>query len=137
MIQKTVLLRCPAERAFQLFTEQISDWWPKTHRPTKDPESRLFIEPAGRFWELSRDGREVELGRVLAWDPPRRLEFDFYLGTNPSQPTAVEVIFTSESEGTRVTIHHRPKSESQDLWSQRAPIFEKSWEAVLAALTNR
>ncbi|HUE22178.1 MAG TPA: SRPBCC domain-containing protein [Bryobacteraceae bacterium] len=137
MIQKSVLLRCPPDKAFRLFTESISEWWPKTHRPTKDPESQLFLEPAGRFWERSRDGREMELGRVLTWEPPRRLALDFYVGTNAAQPTALEVTFTAEGVGTRVTVDHRAKPESEDLWALRAPVFEKSWEAVLTALANR
>jgi uncharacterized protein YndB with AHSA1/START domain len=136
MIQKSVLLRCPSDEAYQLFTTRISEWWPTTHRLTADPESELFLESTGRFWERSRDGREVELGRVLAWEPPHRLALDFYIGTNAAQPTALEVTFTSESEGTRVTVHHSSKPESDDLWTLRAPKFESSWDAVLAALAK-
>ena len=134
MIQKSVLLRCPPDDAFRLFTSRISEWWPVTHRPTKDAESELRIEPTGRFWERACDGREIELGRVLAWEPPNRLALDFYIGTNAEQPTALEVTFTAEAEGTRVTVHHRAKPESAELWNQRAPVFERSWEAVLDAL---
>jgi uncharacterized protein YndB with AHSA1/START domain len=137
MIQKSVLLRCPPDGAFQLFTERISEWWPPTHRLTKDPESKVFLEQTGRFWERAQDGREIELGRVLVWDPPHGLTLDFYMGTNSAQPTAVEVTFNAENEGTRVTVHHRPKAESATLWNQRAPVFERSWEAVLAALATR
>jgi uncharacterized protein YndB with AHSA1/START domain len=137
MIEKSVLLRCAPEAAFQLFTERIAEWWPKTHRPSKDPDSELFLEPAGRFWERSRDGRELELGRVLIWEPPARLALDFYIGTSSAQPTALEVSFTPEMDGTRVTVHHRPKPESEDIWEGRAPSYEKAWDAVLAALANR
>jgi uncharacterized protein YndB with AHSA1/START domain len=138
MIEKSILLRCSADEAFQLFTGRITEWWPPTHRPTKDPESTLHLEQTGRFWERARDGREMELGRVLVWEPPHRLELAFYLGTNPAQPTAVTITFTTENDGarvtTRVTIHHRPTPESADLWNQRAPVFERSWDAVLQAL---
>ena len=71
---------------------------------------------------------------MLSWEPPYRLALDFYIGTNVNQPTALEVTFTSEDTGTRVTVHHRSKPESEDLWAMRAPMFEKSWSAVLAAL---
>jgi uncharacterized protein YndB with AHSA1/START domain len=137
MIQKSILLRCSPQEAFDLFTRRVSEWWPPSHRLTKDPDSELFLESAGRFWERSRDGREMELGRVLAWDPPHRLTLDFYLGSSAEQPTAVEVTFTPEQHGTRVTVDHRPKPESEELWSRRAPVFAKSWDAVLAALANR
>jgi len=137
MIQKSVLLHCAAEKAFQLFTERISEWWPPTHRLTKDPRSELFLEPGGRFWERSTDGREMELGRVLEWEPPRRIALDFYIGTNAAQPTDVVVTFVPEGDGTRVVVDHKPKPESEDLWNARAPIFERSWGAVLTALVNR
>jgi uncharacterized protein YndB with AHSA1/START domain len=137
MIQKSVLLRCPPEGAFQLFTGRISEWWPATHRLTKDPRSELFLEETGRFWERARDGREVEIGRVLAWEPPHRLALDFYLGTSAAQPTAVVVTFTPESQGTRVTVRHQPKAESAGLWNQRSTVYERSWDAVLAALATR
>jgi len=134
VIQKSVFLRCQPQEAFELFATRISEWWPVTHRPTKDPESELFLEESGRFWELARDGREMELGRVRVWEPPHRLALDFYLGTNAEQPTAVEITFTAEDEGTRVTVHHQAKPESADLWNQRAPVFERSWESVLGNL---
>jgi len=137
MIQKSVLLRCSPDEAFQLFTARVSEWWPHTHRLVKDPSSEMFLEETGRFWVRASDGREVDLGHVLIWDSPRRLSMDFYIGTNASQATAVEVTFTPEAEGTRVAIEHRPKPESEDLWSQRAPVFERSWFAVLDALANR
>ena len=137
MIQKSVVLPCPRDKAFQLFTERISEWWPATHRMTRDPNSELFLEASGRFWVRTGDGNEIELGRVVAWEPPHRLALDFYIGTNPAQPTAVEVTFTDEGGATRVTVHHRAKPESEELWNQRAPLFEKSWTTVLAALANR
>jgi uncharacterized protein YndB with AHSA1/START domain len=136
MIRKSILLRCPPDEAFELFTGRISEWWPATHRPTKDPASELFIEPAGRFFERARDGREIELGRVVLWQAPRRIELDFYVGTSAAQPTAVNVTFAAEDKGTRVTVHHRAGPASEELWKGRAPLFEKSWEAVLAALVD-
>lgn len=137
MIQKSVLLALPPVQAFDLFTARISEWWPPAHRPSKDPQSTVLLEPAGRFWELAGDGREFDLGRVLEWDPPHRLMLDFYLGTSAAQPTAVEVTFTAEDTGTRVEVRHKPKPESESLWTQRAPVYERSWQAVLQALQNR
>ena len=136
MIEKSILLRCSPGDAFRLFTERISEWWPKAHRPTQDTESELFLQQTGRFRERSRDGREIELGHVRVWEAPKRLTRDFYMGTSAAQPTAVEVTFAAESDGTRVTIHHRARPESEDLWHQRAAVFERSWESVLAALAN-
>ena len=137
MIQKSVFLSCSIEEAFKRFTERVSEWWPPTHRPSKDPESSLYLEEGGRFWERARDGREAELGRVLSWEPPNRLRIDFYIGSGPEKPTDLEVMFAAEDGGTRVRIHHRSKAGSEDIWTLRAPVFDRSWDAVLAAFANR
>jgi uncharacterized protein YndB with AHSA1/START domain len=133
MIRKSVLLACPPERAFALFTERAGEWWPVSRRHTGDPASQIRIVASGRFWERAGDGTEVELGRVRAWDPPRRLVLDFYPGTDPDHPTDLEVTFAAEGEGTRVTVVHGPTPASAGLWAERAPRFEGSWDQVLAA----
>ena len=71
----------------------------------------------GRFWERATDGREVELGRVLVWEPAKRLILDFYPGTDAQHPTEVVVRFAAENGGTRVVVQHRPKPESAELWA--------------------
>jgi uncharacterized protein YndB with AHSA1/START domain len=139
MIEKTVLLPVDVERAFALFTEEISVWWPPERRHTSDPSSAMFLLASGRFFERASDGREVELGRVRAFEPPKRLLLDWYPGTDAAHPTEVEVLFVAEGgpESTRVTVHHRPTPASEALYPTRAPRYAGSWDLVLAALAKR
>jgi hypothetical protein len=134
MITKSIRLACSAERAFALFTEFASEWWPEARRHTRDPRSEIRMLESGRFWERAGDGHEVELGRVRTWEPPDRLVLDFYPGTDAAHPTEVIVTFTVEGTHTLVTVEHRSTAASESLWTQRAPRFEESWDAVLAAL---
>lgn len=134
MIRKNVLLACSPAKAFDLFTSRISEWWPTTHRATKDPESLLTLDPGGLLVDRASDGREIAMGRVQAWEPPDRLMLDFYPGTGAAQPTAVEITFVAEGEGTRVTILHQPTPASEKLWHERAHLFVRNWDAVLDAL---
>jgi Activator of Hsp90 ATPase homolog 1-like protein len=137
MIEKSAFLECPPERAFALFTEHASDWWPETLRHTSDPASEIRLLASGRFWERATDGREVELGRVIAWEPAQRLILDFYPGTDADHPTKVVVSFAADGEGgTRVVVLHGPKPESADLFAKRAPRFERSWTLMLPALED-
>ncbi len=138
MIEKSVVLPCSIERAFALFTEEISAWWPPDRRHTGDPESTMQLLASGRFYERARDGREVELGRVRAWEPPARLVLDFYPGTDADHPTEVEVRFAGEGapSSTRVTILHRPTPASEALFHGSAPRYHASWDRVLAALVS-
>lgn len=134
MITKSVLLPIGQAAAFKLFTEQISDWWPAERRHTNDQASSLHLHADGRFFERASDGREVELGRVVEWLAPERIVLDFYIATGPAHPTRAEVRFVPEGNGTRVTVSHGPLPVSKDLWTDRAPRYQRSWEAVLTAL---
>ena len=136
MITKSILLPCPPERAFALFTDRISDWWPPERRHTGDPGSVITLANGQRFFERDGAGREVDLGAVRAWDPPARLELDWFPGTDPAHPTRVEVRFVPEGEGTRVLVHHGPAPGSEALFRQRAARYEASWTLVLSALAS-
>ncbi len=136
MIVKSIVLTCSPERAFHLFTSRISDWWPPERRHTNDPNSVLVLSEAGRFFERDRSGNEVELGSVLAWEPPKRLLLDWFPGTDPEHPTRVEVLFDPDGDATRVIVNHGATPASESLFPTRAPRYEASWTLVLAALAN-
>lgn len=136
MIDRSVVLPCAPDRAFALFTGEISRWWPPERRHTGDPSSRITLSAGGSFLERAADGTTVDLGRVRVWEPPARLVLDFYPGTDPEHPTAVEIAFTPEGEGTRVRVLHGPTAASASLFEQRAPTFARSWEIVLGGLRD-
>jgi hypothetical protein len=136
MMVKSVVLSLAPVAAFALFTEKIGAWWPADRRHTKDPASEIFLLESGRFFERARDGHEVELGAVRSWELPHRILLDFFIATGPEKPTEVEIIFAAREGGTHVTVIHRPKPESAALWNERAPRYERSWDAVLAALSR-
>jgi uncharacterized protein YndB with AHSA1/START domain len=104
----------PAE-AFRLFTEEIDLWWRRGRRFRNAPGERGFvaIEPrvGGRLFEsFASDAGEtvVETGRVLAWEPPARLVFEWRaVNFAPHERTEVEVRFAPTSRGTLVTVEHR------------------------------
>jgi uncharacterized protein YndB with AHSA1/START domain len=104
-------VRCPPERAFDAFTREIGAWW----RPNslfaftpRDP-GVLAFEPGeeGRLIETLPNGKVFEIGRVRAWEPPRRLVFAWRQATfAPGQGTEVEVRFDPLGDETRVTVEH-------------------------------
>ena len=136
MIVKSVILACDPGRAFALFTEHAGLWWPAARRHTKDVNSTIRIEPAGRFFERSNDGTEVELGLVHHFETARRLLLDWYPGTGQEAPTRVEVTFEVVDGGTRVTVHHGPGSAGSVAFGRNAAAYARSWDAVLAALAS-
>ena len=134
MIRKSVLLPCDPVVAFSLFTERATDWWSADRRHTGNRASEIRMSADGRFWERATDGREVELGVIRVWDAPRQLVIDCFIGTGSDRPTALTVTFVSAGPSTHVEIDHRPLPISEDVYNERAPIFDRSWDLVLAAL---
>jgi len=133
VIEKSVRLACDPERAFRLLTEEAGAWWPPERRHTKDPGSVIRIEAAGRFYERAIDGREVELGIVRVFSPPRRLVLDWFPGTGPSQPTHVEIVLREDDGGTLVRLTHRAGPYGADEYTRNVAAYERSWSLVLAA----
>jgi mannose-6-phosphate isomerase-like protein (cupin superfamily) len=100
---------CPVERAFALWAEQTSRWWPHGHSVSGAAGLTVTFEPrrGGRIYERTPDGSEHDWGEVLAWEPPHRLAYLWHLRFDRSDATEVEVTFAPTDEGTAVTIEHR------------------------------
>ena len=113
-VRKSLVVRAPQARAFEVFTAGIGRWWPKSHHiGASDPET-VVIEPkvGGRWYERGVDGAECEVGKVLAWDPPGRVVLAWQVSADwkfdPDLVTEVEVRFIPDGQGaTRVELEHR------------------------------
>jgi len=112
-VRKTLRVKVPPPKAFEVFTASMERWWPKSHSVNKSPIERIVIEPriGGRWFERGEYGTECQWGRVLAWEPPRRLLLAWQLTAqwqfDPAFMTEVEVCFIAEGDGTRVEFEHR------------------------------
>lgn len=113
-VKKQLTVEAPIERAFTVFTAQMTRWWPRSHHIGKAPLVQCVVEPAvgGRWYEVCEDGSECTWGKVLAWDPPNRLvlawQLDREFAYDPDVITEVEVVFSALAPGrTRVDFEHR------------------------------
>ena len=116
-VRRSIVVEAPQERAFTVFTEGMSTWWPlETHHIGEQKAEAAVVEPraGGRWYERAADGTECEWGRVIAWEPPERVVFGWHLGPewkydpDESLATEVEVRFVVEGPTTtRVELEHR------------------------------
>jgi hypothetical protein len=113
-IHKEVVVEASKQTAFDVFTQKMDLWWPKSHHIGKSPlvESVLEGKTGGRWYSRHEDGSEVEIGKVLIWDPHDHLTLAWQVNGNfqydPQLVTEVVVNFIPTISGaTRVTMEHR------------------------------
>ena len=113
-IRKTITANAPIERAFAVFATRMGEWWHKEHSIAKGTtQVDVVIEPraGGRWYEKGADGSEHQWGRVLAYDPPRRLVLAWQLNRDfafdPDFETTIEVTFEEKDGSTIVHFEHR------------------------------
>jgi uncharacterized protein YndB with AHSA1/START domain len=124
----TVFVAVAPEDAFAVFTQEIDAWW--RHGPQYriggrhpgrlrfEPEQRSPAAPGGVLVEivdLPGGPRRFEVGRVMVWQPPARLDFE-WRGVNfkDDEVTLVEVVFRPQGDGTLVTVRHSGWSSLRD-----------------------
>ena len=104
-------VKAPADRAFAAFVNDIGAWWqanPMFAFTPRDP-GVLAFEPGegGRLTETLASGKVFEIGKIRAWEPPRRLVFGWRQAAFAAdQDTEVEIRFETVGEETRVTVEH-------------------------------
>jgi uncharacterized protein YndB with AHSA1/START domain len=113
----------PPERAFSLFTEGMTSWWPPEYTWAQRTLEEIAIEPreGGHCFERGPHGFRCDWGRVVTCQPPARIAFTWQISPqrvpqpDPARASLVEVRFTPEGDsGTRVELFHRHFSRHGD-----------------------
>ena len=112
--QAEVTVDASPPEAFALFTEEIGLWWRRDTPYWNDRERGLSvrIEPGigGRFIEVYdlQTGSGLEVGRVTAWEPGRRLVLTWtQVGWPERASTQLEITFEPAAGGdTTVRLEH-------------------------------
>jgi uncharacterized protein YndB with AHSA1/START domain len=112
-IRREVTVGTGRARAFEIFTADMTSWWPSAHHIGSAPIEEVVVEPrdGGRWYTRHQDGSETSTGFVTAWDPPRRVALTWQIGADwayhPDLVTSVEVTFHSDGpDRTRVVLEH-------------------------------
>jgi uncharacterized protein YndB with AHSA1/START domain len=123
---------CDADRAFSLWAEQTTRWWPHGHSVSADRGLTVTFEPrpGGRIYERTPSGAEHDWGEVLAWEPPHRLVYLWHLRFDRADATEVEVTFTPFADGTRVRIEHRGWERLGAVAHERRDRNRRGWASV-------
>src|ERR1700761_9582198 len=113
-INKEIQVAASQETCFTIFTQQMDAWWPKAYHIGACPMRNAVLEPGpdGRWYSTHADGSEVNIGKVLTWDPYGKIVLAWQIDGNfqydPNLITEVEVQFIAEGpESTKVLFAHK------------------------------
>lgn len=144
-VTRTVRVPLPPQRAFDLFTTRMIEFWPATHTIGASPMTEVVIEPhpGGRWFERGEDGSECAWGRVTVWDPPGRLVLLWQIGADwqhdPSLETDVDITFTAEGPAaTRVDLRHGHLERFGDATESIRAVFDSpgGWSGILGGFVT-
>jgi uncharacterized protein YndB with AHSA1/START domain len=140
LVRKSLVVNAPASHVFAVFTERQDTWWPRAHHIGSCAEFTAIVEPrvGGRWYERGKDGSECDWGKVLTWEPPKRLVMTWDINSewkyDPAIATEVELKFIAESaERTRVELEHRKLERYGDKAEMMRGLFDgpEAWEGML------
>ena len=127
-IQKSVTVPLSPDAAFDLFTRDISRWWPAKHtRSGKSVQIEGEPHPGGRITEIAPDGNRFLWG----WDVGRYLSFTWHPGAPEDQATIVAVSFITTKDGTRVDLTQGGFDVLGDLADAVSTTYLRGWALVL------
>ena len=135
-VRTAVDVNVSPERAFELFTARIGDWWDENHHILEAPLAEMIFEPrvGGYIIDRGTDGSECRWARVLAYEPPHRVCFSWdinlrwQLEANPDKTSEVEVTFTPDGPArTRVVLTHRHLDRHGDGWEGMRDAVGSGW----------
>ncbi len=143
-VRKSIRVDAGQAHAFEVFTAGIGRWWPRQMTIGKAPMKTTAIEPrpGGHWYELGEDGSRTDIGKILAWDPPRRFVVSWDINSSWKPDAAVgsevEVRFTADGpNATLVELEHRKfeRMGAEGGASMRKDV-DSGWPGVLEQFKN-
>ena len=139
-----IVVEATQGHAFATFVN-LSAWWPlESHHIGAAVAVAAVIVPrnGGRIYERAADGTECDWGRVLGYEPPGRLRYDWQLTSewkyDPNFHTDVEVRFIVEAANrTRVELRHHVGAYGDQAAEMRAVFMQPGgWPGLLTLLAK-
>lgn len=113
-VAKSVLIEQPVDFCFEQFVRHSLEWWPPTHKLVAGQRTALNFEETvgGAYYEVDEEGNRAEWGRILEWEPGRRIRMSWAIdGTwqpisEDERASRILVTFEPQSQVTKVTLVH-------------------------------
>jgi uncharacterized protein YndB with AHSA1/START domain len=147
-VRAQVVVQAPMDHAFRVFTEGIGSWFPREYNLLPVEIAERVFEPrvGGHVYDRGVDGSECHWGRVLEYEPPRRVLISWDINprwqieTDVRKTSELEVRFISDGpERTRVELEHRNLERHGEGWEQLRDAVggEGGWAGCLVKFAER
>jgi uncharacterized protein YndB with AHSA1/START domain len=138
-VRKSVRVKAPIERAFEVFTSGLTRWWPNQHGVGKKPIEKVLMEPrlGGRWLEICEDGTETQVATITHWEPPHRMVMVWQVNAqwkpDVTMRSEVDVRFTADgSEATLVElVHHKFETMGAEAGASMRKDVDGGWPGLL------
>jgi hypothetical protein len=144
-VRRHVVVGASQQRAFEVFTAEMTSWWPAEHHIGSTPIDEIVIEPreGGRWYTRHQDGAEISTGYVAAWEPYDRVVLTWQIGAawkyDPRLITTVALRFVAEGpRQTRVELEHRDLENFGPDAEKMRQTFDQpdAWNAILEGFAS-
>lgn len=136
-IKKTLHVPLRPQKAFELFTEHLDDWWP-THSHSlsagdgEKPQNVMVDRREGGYiTETKHDGDTGRWGTITKWDEGRAIGISWYVGRDEAEATDLDVVFTPTDMGTRIELTHGGFHRLGEAATAMHGNYDKGWDHVL------
>jgi uncharacterized protein YndB with AHSA1/START domain len=142
-IRQSIVVSVSRERAFDLFTSRMADWWFTGEGIGPRPFRQLVLEPrkGGRWFERAEDGAETNWGEVLDWDRPARVllawQIDGAWKFDPDLVTSLEITFEEmDANSTCVRLEHRDLERLGMSGGKAVETMREGWGKLLGRFAD-
>jgi uncharacterized protein YndB with AHSA1/START domain len=138
-VRKTIRVKAPVARAFDVFINGLSRWWPLTHGVGRKPIQTVMIEPrlGGRWLEISDDGTETSVATIIHWEPPHRVVMVWQINAqwkpDPTMKSEVDVCFTANGANATLVelVHHKFETMGAEGGASMRGDVDRGWPGLL------
>lgn len=135
-INKSIDVKCSADKAFEIFTTQMTHWWPLESNSVSAMDGgvaqSVMMEPkvGGQVYEIKANGEREDWARVEEFVPGKRLVLAWHVMSTEDQATKVEINFIPNGDGTRVELIHTGWEIMEDGGQQARENYNGGWVKV-------
>src|SRR3982074_1503409 len=138
-VRKTVRVKAPIARAFDVFTSGLSRWWPHDHGVGKKPVQKVRREPAlgGRCPEIPEAATETSVPTMTLGEPPHRLVMVWQVNAqwkpDPAMKSEVDVRFPADGPDATLVelLHHKFETMGADAGASMRNDVDRGWPGLI------